>query len=65
MIQAGTIRIGSGRTCSVVRGILDQFDQAIAVDHFPGVTATSWPGRKVSAPTSCRPLALRCQSFSQ
>ena len=36
MIHAGTIRIGSGRTCSVGGVILDQLDQPVAVDHLAG-----------------------------
>ena len=36
MIQAGTIRIGSGRTVLGRRRVLDELDQPVAIDHLAG-----------------------------
>jgi hypothetical protein len=51
-------RLGPHRLVS--RGVLDQFDQPVAVDHLAGRAATSRPGTNASAPAGlpARALAL-------
>ena len=54
MIQAGTIRIGSGRTCLRRRRVLDQLDQSVAVDDLAGRDGhvAARPGRPPSRPAA-------------
>ena len=62
MIQAGTIRIGSGLTCLGRRRVLDQLDQSIAVDDLAGRdrhVAAAW---NASCPTGGLPRTARSQS---
>ena len=62
MIQAGTIRIGSGRTLAVAGAYWISSISRLRKTTLPGVTATSRPTTKFSVPTGFLPLMARSQS---
>jgi hypothetical protein len=53
---------GLGAHLRRCRSVLTEFDQAIAKDDLPGVTARLSPTSNASAPTGFAPTASRCQS---
>ena len=65
MIQAGTIRTGSGCTVSVVGVYWMSSISLLRYTTLPGVVARSLPTLKVSVPTGGRPLAARSQSSTK
>ena len=65
MIQAGTIRIGSGCTLSVVGAYWMSSISRLRNTTLPGVVARSLPTTNFSVPTGGRPLAARSQSSTK
>src|ERR1700730_7695509 len=65
MIQAGTIRIGSGRTLGVVGSYWMSSISRLRNTTLPGVVARSLPTTNFSVPTGGRPLAARSQSSTR